>query len=241
MSIVGNLTEKERGLLSHLMLNGVSLMLSIYESSGWPQSTVGSVSKSLEDKGLIKRTITQSVRIRREFSLTLRGLILALTDMRAVDLDIASIRSHWGTLLPQVFGKWDHFREQNVEDQARNRLILTSIWMSRSDVFPAGWGSIFDDLTPDELDSLERESIEDERAHFTSMFYMSDAESLHHADPADETLINRVQDNLGAYDWMMACTRHVDLHPYFVKQLTESIRETTRRLESLQTSLDRII
>ena len=231
--------EKEKNTLVWLAKNGPNIGLKIAKGANILKNTIYVCLDKLQNKGLIvSRALKRdnkrkkNTKGQREYSLTFRGLIVALSYLRADDIDIISIREHWGHLLPRVFDKWDHFKEHNVEDQARNRLILTSIWMTRPVMFPQP----LVEFDSEWEDAIKDASKNEDESYFTSTFYMSDAEYLQN----DDILINLRNDNMAAYEWEIACTNDSELYPYFVEEYNKSIRETKKRLEYQQYGLDMI-
>lgn len=232
-------TNHERKVLSYLLMNGPSNGNKISRTLELANSTVSTRARSLEKKGLVayrdpsKQEILESPRHQYLLTLTIRGLITALSTMKPIDLDIISIRSHWGHLLPGVLNKWDHFKEHEVEDIARTRLILAARSMVEHHDLPEKWIwnlELF--ATEANMPIAQAKDIMDEEDEFafTRAFYMVDIKSVYD-DPLKNVFMSEQRSVLG---WERVCIIDDELHKFFKMILDDAIKNTKWRMQLLK-------
>jgi hypothetical protein len=119
----------EHEILRHISQHGPKLGYGLGKEAGYSQKTGYEAAKSLTKKGFLSVKIVGKTRAgadKKEYSLTVSGIphaIVAIEKMPTKTM-LRKISGHWADLLPLVFGKWHHFREQDVEDIAKGNLIL---------------------------------------------------------------------------------------------------------------------
>lgn len=233
-------------ILKYIALNGSKTPYEMTKKKGikplkMSEKTVRQGCHRLVESGHLQVEISKNVmgQDRKTYSLTLQGFIHALADIKRIDLNIDSIRTHWGYLLPQVFGKWEHFQKHHVENLAKDRLVAISKYMTRGSSFlldienESEDRSFAEEFEPFLITSRNPQS--NERV-FTYEFYMSNVELLpyydHHAT-VEEIMKGRTE-------WRRACIIDDDLYAFFKKQLAEHIQSIETDLETMRSQLNEI-
>ena len=117
-----------------LAKNGHNIGWKIGKGADVSRSTIYVSLSALETKGLvISKRLTKDKKRKKntkgetEYSLTRLGLIhaiLALAPRKKLQsAPLNKINKHWADLLPLVLGKWQHFKDENVEDLALDALL----------------------------------------------------------------------------------------------------------------------
>lgn len=121
MQVSIKLSEQE--ILRHISLYGPKTGYQLGKETKYSQKTSYKGVKNLMDKGLLSVSIVGKTRAgmdKKEYSLTVLGLIHALTIIRPEEWQ--PIMKTWSDLIPFVTDKWDIFVNAGVEDLAMRRL-----------------------------------------------------------------------------------------------------------------------
>lgn len=117
------LSDAERKILLDITMNGPSFGGPMSRRTGLSKGTISEVPRSLEKRGLVSHIIALEPRARKYYSLTVAGLVQALSDIRSEERQ--SVMKAWPDLIPLVTDKWDFFVGAGVEDLALKRIETT--------------------------------------------------------------------------------------------------------------------
>jgi DNA-binding PadR family transcriptional regulator len=137
------LTETEGKILSVLAKKGIKTYYDIYKKEKLcSSSTAWKLVKKLEKNGFIEVKKEETFRIRgrkkKHYGLTFKGLIAALRKRESWE-HIDNIANLQTKLLPLIFGKWRHFK-QNV-DAEKLTDALKWFWLTTSSAMALGGNS----------------------------------------------------------------------------------------------------
>lgn len=131
--------KAEKKILCHIALNGSTTAYNLLKELKLAISVAYGTVKNLKDNGLLTVTVLEEknrVGVNmKEYGLTLEGVSAAF-GIEEVRKDMRTFAENWKGLLPLVLGKWDHFIQQGVEDQAIQGFDVTNIILGSLPIDP---------------------------------------------------------------------------------------------------------